>query len=150
MLHEKIKGEVKQAMVEKNAVKLGVVRGLLAAFTNEVVAKGRKPDDMLTDEEAIIVISRSAKQRKDSIAQFKEANRTDLVEVEEAELKFVEVYLPTMMNEAEVETAVKAKIIELGITNKTDSGKLMSALMKDLKGKADGMMVKSLAEKLLV
>ena len=150
MLHEKIKGEVKQAMMEKNAVKLGVVRGLLAAFTNEAVAKGKKPDEFLSDEEAMAVIQRSAKQRKDSIAQFKEAGRTDLVEVEEAELKFVEVYLPTMMSETEVEQAVKAKMAELGVTSKADGGKLMSALMKDLKGKADGVMVKSLAEKLLV
>ena len=150
MLHEKIKGEVKQAMLEKNAVKLGVVRALVAAFTNELVAKGRKPDEWLSDEEALVVISRSAKQRKDSIAQFREAGRTDLVEAEESELKFVETYLPTMMSESEVEIIVKNKMSELGLTAKTDAGKLMSALMKDLKGKADGALVKSLAEKLLV
>ncbi len=150
MLHEQIKGEIKQAMMEKNSVKLGVVRGLVTAFTNELVSKGKMPTDWLSDEDTMAVIQRSAKQRKDSIAQFREAGRTDLVEVEEAELKFVEVYLPTMMSEADVEKAVKAKMAELGVTTKADSGKLMSALMKDLKGKADGMMVKSIAEKLLV
>ncbi|MEK7586280.1 MAG: GatB/YqeY domain-containing protein [Patescibacteria group bacterium] len=150
MLHQKIKGEIKQAMMDKNAVKLGVVRSLVAAFTNELVAKNRKPDEFLADEEVLAVIQRSAKQRKDSIAQFREAGRNDLVEVEEAELEFVEVYLPTMMSETEVETAVKAKMAELGISTKADSGKLMSALMKDLKGKADGMLVKSVTEKLLV
>lgn len=137
-------------MMDKNAVKLGVVRSLVAAFTNELVAKNRKPDEFLADEEVLAVIQRSAKQRKDSIAQFREAGRNDLVEVEEAELEFVEVYLPTMMSETEVETAVKAKMAELGISTKADSGKLMSALMKDLKGKADGMLVKSVTEKLLV
>ena len=149
MIHEKIKGEIKQAMIEKNAVRLGVVRGLVAAFTNEAVAKGKKPDEFLSDEEALAVIGRSAKQRKDSIAQFEAGGRSDLVEAEKAELKFVEVYLPTLMSESEVETAVKVKITELGITTKADAGKLMSALMKDLKGKADGTLVKSLAEKLL-
>lgn len=149
MLHEQIKGEIKQAMIEKNAVKLGVVRGLVTAFTNELVSKGKMPTDWLSDDEAMAVIQRTAKQRKDSIDQFREAGRTDLVEVEEAELKFVEVYLPAMMSKADVEKAVRAKMTELGVTTKADGGKLMSALMKNLKGKADGQMVKSIAEKLL-
>ena len=103
---------------------------------------------MLTDEEAITVITKLAKQRKDSIDQFKKGGRVDLVKTEEDELKILETFLPKMMDKAEVEKIVKAKKAELGITDATKKGMLMAAAMKDLKGKADGMVVKEVVDSL--
>ncbi len=142
MLHEQIKSGIKEAMMGKDAVRLETLRAMVAAFMNELVAKGKKPQEMLNDEEALAVITRLSKQRKDSIEQFKKGNREDLVKVEEAQLAILEKYLPKMMDKSEVEKIAKAKKEELGITDATKKGMLMSALMKDLKGKADGTVVK--------
>jgi uncharacterized protein YqeY len=145
-LHQTIKSGIKEAMLAKDEVRLMVLRGLSSAFTNELVAKGRKPQEELTDEEALAVITRSAKQRKDSIEQFRNAGREDLATSEEAELAVVNAFLPAQMSREEVDAVVAAKKAELGVTDKADSGKLMSALMKDLKGKADGSVVKAAVE----
>ncbi len=146
MIHEEIKAEIKDAMLKKEAVRLDVLRGLLSAFTNELVAKSRKPQEMLADDEALAVIMRSVKQRKDSIEQFKKGGREDLVKEEESQLSYLEKYLPTMMERSEVEKIAAAKKEELGITDPTKKGQLMSALMKELKGKADGMVVKEVVD----
>jgi hypothetical protein len=148
MLHEQIKNNVKEAMLAKDSVKLETYRGMLAAFTNDLVAKGKKPNEILTDEEAVAVITRMAKQRKDSIEQFKKGNREDLVKEEEAQLAILETYLPKLMEKGEVEKIAQVKKEELGITDATKKGMLMSALMKDLKGKADGTLVKEVVDAL--
>ncbi len=148
MIHEEIKAEIKDAMLKKEQVRLDVLRGLLSAFTNELVAKNRKPQEMLADDEALAVIMRSVKQRKDSIEQFKKGGREDLVKEEESQLSYLEKYLPKMMERGEVEKIALAKKEELGINDATKKGMLMSALMKDLKGKADGMVVKEVVDSL--
>jgi uncharacterized protein YqeY len=148
MLHEQIKGGIKEAMMAKDQVKLETMRGMSAAFTNELVAKGKKPQDMLSDEEVVAVIARLSKQRKDSIEQFKKGNREDLVKEEQAQLAILETYLPKLMDKSEVESIARAKKDELGITDPTKKGLLMSALMKDLKGKADGTVVKEVVDSL--
>lgn len=148
MLHEQIKNGIKEAMLAKDSVKLETYRGMVAAFTNELVAKNRTPQDMLEDVEVLIVITRLAKQRKDSIEQFKKGNREDLVKEEEAQLKILETFLPKLMERSEVESLAKAKKDELDITDNAKKGMLMSALMKDLKGKADGMVVKEVVDSL--
>jgi uncharacterized protein YqeY len=142
MLHEQIKSGIKEAMMAHDAVRLETLRAMVAAFMNDLVAKSRKPQEMLNDEEALAVITKLAKQRKDSIEQFKAGGREDLVKVEEAQLAILETYLPKLMEKSEVEKIAKAKKEELGITDATKKGMLMSALMKDLKGKADGTVVK--------
>lgn len=148
MLHEQIKSNIKEAMMAKDKVRLEVMRGLTTAFMNELVSKGKTPQDMLNDEEALAVITRTAKQRKDSIAQFKIGGREDLVAEEQAQLDILETYLPKLMDKSEVEQIAKAKMTELGITDASKKGMLMSALMKDLKGKADGMVVKEVVDSL--
>ena len=97
MLHEQIKNKIKEAMMAKDQVALDTYRGMLSAFTNELVAKNRKPNEILGDEDAIVVITRLAKQRKDSIEQFKKGNREDLVKEESAQLAILETYLPKLM-----------------------------------------------------
>lgn len=148
MLHEQIKNGIKEAMMARDSVRLEVMRGLTTAFTNELVATGKTPQDMLTDEQALVVITRLAKQRKDSIEQFKKGNREDLVKEEQAQLTILETYLPKLIERGEVEKIAKAKKEELGIADATKKGVLMSALMKDLKGKADGAMVKEVVDSL--
>ncbi len=148
MLHEQIRSGIKEAMMAKDSVRLETLRAMVASFMNELVAKGKKPQDMLSDEEALAVITRLAKQRKDSIEQFKKGNREDLVKVEEAQLVILETYLPKMMEKTEVEKIARTKKDELGITDATKKGMLMSALMKDLKGKADGGVVKEVVDTL--
>jgi len=143
-----MQGKIKEAMKAKDAVRLSVVRGLVAAFMNELVAKKRKPTELLTDDEALAVIQRSVKQRKDSIEQFSKGGRQDLVEGETAELKVLQEFMPAQMSRDEIKKMVIAKKSELGISDKKDVGKLMSAVMKELKGKADGGDVKAEVESL--
>lgn len=149
MLHEQIKGEIKSAMMAKDTVKLNVMRGLVTAFMNELVATGKTPQDMLSDEDCLKVITRTAKQRKDAIEQFTKGGRQDLADEDMAQLAILEQYLPKMMEQSEVEAFAKAKIAELGITDPSKKGLLMSTLMKDLKGKADGSVVKNVVDELL-
>ena len=142
MTHEELKAGMKEAMKAKDAVRLSVFRGLVTAATNEAIAKGKGPDALLTDDELMTVIMRAAKQRKDSIEQFEKGGRPELAENEKAELAVIETLLPAQMSRDEIEAAVKAKAAELGVVDKTGANKLIGALMKDLKGKADGTIVK--------
>lgn len=148
MIQEDIKAKVKEAMIARDSVRLDVFRGMLAAFTNELVAKGKKPQEMLSDEEAMAVITRLGKQRKDSITQFRAGGRDDLVKEEEAQLAIIETFLPKLMSAEDVSIVVLSKQSEMGITDPTKKGMLMSAVMKDLKGKADGSVVKEVVDAL--
>lgn len=148
MLHREIQKEVAEAMKARDAVRLNTVRGLLSAFTNELVAKGRKPTEELRDEEALEVIKRSVKQRKDSIEQFRKGGRNDLAESEEAELKILEVYLPQMMSREEIRPIAEERVKEFG-NDKSKIGQIIGAVMKDLKGRADGSDVKAVVESIL-
>jgi uncharacterized protein len=145
-LQESIKSELKTAMMAKDSVKTMVIRGLMSMFTNELVSLGRTPQDPLSDDEVLTVIRRALKQRKDSIEQFMSAGRPELAESEQAELSILETYVPKMMSEQDILEIAKSKKAELGIDDKSKSGLLMSALMKDLKGKADGGDVKRVVE----
>ena len=135
-------------MINKDAFKLTVLRGVLAAFMNEIVAK-KTNDEFLGDEESLAIIRRLVKQRKDSIEQFTKGNRMDLVKTEEAEMKILDTFLPQMMSKEEVEKVVKAKVAEAGTIDKAKLGQFMGGIMKELKGKADGMMVKQILEELV-
>ena len=146
MLHDQIKNNIKEAMMAKDSVRLETYRNMLSSFTNELVSKSRKPNETLTDEEAIAVITRLSKQRKDSIEQFKKGNREDLVKKEQDELSILEAYLPKLMDKSEVVKIAQIKKDELGITDPSKKGMLMSALMKELKGKADGLVVKEVVD----
>ena len=146
MTHQELKEAIKDAMRAKDAVKLSVLRGLSAAATNELVSKQRKPDEMLSDDELMTVIIRASKQRKDSIEQFIAGGRPELADGEKAELAILETLLPAQMSRDEIVVAAKAKATEMGVTDKTGANKLMGMLMKDLKGKADGTVVKEIID----
>lgn len=148
MIHDDIKNAIKDAMKSKDTVRLSVMRGLSAAFTNEVVIKGRKPDDKLTDDEALAVLKRAANQRKDAAEQFKAGNRPELAENEEAELAIISEYLPAQMDETEIEAIAVAKKRQLAIEDKSKIGILIGAVMKETAGRADGGTVKKVVEQL--
>lgn len=147
-LHEDIKASLKDAMKAKDAVQLRTVRGILTALTNEAVATGKTPQDMLDDAAVLGVIKRLAKQRKESITQYEAANRPELAETEKEELVVLESYLPQMMSQDEIRPIAEAKKAELGIDDKSKMGILMGAIMKETAGKADGGDVKAVVEDL--
>lgn len=146
MTQAELKEQMKEAMKAKDSVRLTVVRGLLSAMQNEAVAKGKGPDGVLGDDEVLTVITRAAKQRKDSIEQFEKGGRPELAESEKAELAIIQNFLPAQMSEDEIVAAAKAKAAELGVNDKTGANKLMGMLMKDLKGRADGNAVKAVVD----
>lgn len=148
-IHETIKASIPDAMRAKDEVRLRTVRSLVTMMTNEVVAKKRKPDEFLTDEEALAVLKRAANQRKDSIEQFTKAGRLELAEPEEAELAIISSYLPVLMSREEITEIVKAKLAELGPIDKAGAGKFMGGIMKDLAGRADGPDVKAVIDELV-
>ena len=148
-MHNQIQDQIKEAMKARDGVRLTTLRGVLASFTNEAMALKRKPQDKLTDEEAIVVIRRLVKQRKDSIEQFIKGNRQDLVDNESAELKILEEFLPAQMSEEKVREIVMKKKAEIGEVDKSKMGLFMGAVMKEINGQADGKLVKRIVEELL-
>ena len=146
-LQADIKAQMIEAMKAKDATRLSVIRGLMSAFTNEAVAKGKTPQDELSDEEAMAVISRAVKQRKDSIEQFEKGGRPELAQDEKAELALLQAYLPAQMSREEIFQHVQNKAAELNVTAE-QKNQFMGALMKELKGKADGTVVKEAVDSL--
>ena len=146
-MFDQITDDIKKAMFAKDSVKLTTLRGVSATFTNEILAKKVKGNS-LPDADALAIIKRLVKQRKDSIEQFKKGGREDLVKEEQDELEILETYLPKLMEKEEVAKVAHIKKEELGILDPKDKGKLMSVIMKDLKGKADGQVVKEVVDAL--
>ncbi len=108
----------------------------------QLVAKGRKPTDELTDPEAVAVLKRLAKQRKDAIEQFEKGGRPELADKESQELKIIEAYVPQGASREDIERVAKAKKEELGVSDASGIGKLTGAVMKEFAGTADGNDVK--------
>ena len=148
MLHQKIKAEIPTAMKAHDQLRLDTLRGLTAAFTNELVATKHKPDEELPDEGVLAVIRREVKKRKEAAEAFDKGGRKESADKERAEQVILEAYLPAMMAEADVQKIVEAKKAELGVTDKKDIGRLMGAVMKQTAGLADGQVVKKLVESL--
>ena len=143
MLTQKIRTDMVAAMKAKDALRVSTLRGAIAAFTNELVAKGRKPTEELADADAVTVLKRLSKQRKDSIEQFSAGGRTDLADKEQNELKIIEKYLPQTASREEIERVARAKKAELGVADASGIGKLTGAVMKEFAGRADGGDVKA-------
>ena len=145
-MHNTLRTELKEALKAKDTIKLAVVRNILSEITNQLVATKRTPQEILPDEEVLVVITRLAKQRKESISQYQNAGRTEQTAQEQAELVVLESYLPAQMSETEIQSYVAEKIATVEISEKKDAGKLVGLIMKDLKGKADGSLVKKIID----
>ena len=146
---EQIRTNLKEAMKAKESAKVQTLRSVLSAFTNELVAQKKTPQDTLAEDDAMAVIKRLAKQRKDAIQQFTDGGREDLAADEKVELAILEEYLPEMMSQEQIEPIAKAKLEELGVTDKSGMGRAIGAVMGELGGQADGNDVKEVIIKLL-
>jgi len=132
-LKQLITNDMKLAMKAKDKQALKAIRMILGAI------KQREIDERieLTDGQALSVIQKMVKQRKDSISQFLDAGRIDLVDIEEAELLIINNYMPKQLSKEEVESEVNKAISETGAASMKDMGKLMGVLKSKLDGKAD-------------
>lgn len=146
-MQETIKSALKPAMIAKDAVRVGTLRMIMAAFTNELVTQGHPPTDPLSDADCLKVIKRLAKQRKDSIDQFTEAGRTELADDEKLELTIIEEFLPAQMSEAHIEARISAKLAESPL-DPTKKGQFVGTMMKELGDTADGAVVKAVIDRL--
>ncbi|WP_394233010.1 GatB/YqeY domain-containing protein [Niallia oryzisoli] len=141
-LLERLNSDIKQAMKNKEKDKLTTIRMIKASIQNEAIKLGHD----LSEEEEVTVLSREVKQRKDSLHEFEKAGREDLVDKIRAELQYVELYMPEQLSEEEVTEIVKQAISETGASSKAEMGKVMSAVMPKVKGRADGSLVNKLVQ----
>ena len=137
------------AMKARDSVKVDTLRGALSAFTNELVAKGKKPTEEIDDKDAITVLKRLAKQRKEAAESYEKGGRAELAEKEKTELKIIEEYLPQMASREDIEKVVRAKLSGVDAIDKAAAGKLVGAVMKEFNGTADGALVKEVIDQLL-
>ncbi|MCM2591825.1 GatB/YqeY domain-containing protein [Rossellomorea marisflavi] len=140
-LLDRLNDDMKQAMKNKEKEKLSVIRMLKASLQNEAIKFGKQ---QLSEDEELTVLSREVKQRKDSLQEFQNAGRDDLVEKLQAELTYVEIYMPEQLSEEEVSAIVQETVAEVGASSKADMGRVMGAIMPKVKGKADGALVNKL------
>lgn len=148
MLKRQLKDQLKEAMLAKDELKTSVIRFVLSGITYYEIQKGGAGYEA-TDEDVLTVINKEVKQRKDSIEQFTAGGRQDLVDKEKAELAILESYLPEQMSEEEVQKYVTEAVAETNASTPQDMGKVMSALMPKVKGKADGSLVSRLVREAL-
>ena len=132
-LKDQITEDMKTAMRAKDSGRLGTIRLLQAAMKQKEVDERATLDDAMV----IAIVDKLIKQRKDSIDAFTKADRQDLVDIEEAEMKVLQVYLPARLSADEVAAEVKAIVAELGASGPGDMGKVMGAVKQRLAGKAD-------------
>ena len=132
--------QMKAAMRAKEADKLRALRGIRAAFIEEMKKDGR---DSLSDEAAQTTLRRLAKQRRDSLETYTAAGRQDLADVEAAELAVIETFLPQLADETQTRAWVAEAVAAAGATSMRDMGKVMGALMKGRRGQVDGGLARS-------
>ena len=137
---------IKNAMKDKDKVALDSLRAVKSQIMLlKTEAKGAE----VSPEQEIAILQRMIKQRKDSYEQFTAQNRADLAEVEEAQMKVIERFLPKQLYDEELETEMKKIIAETGAESAKDLGKVMGAASKALAGKSDGKSISEMAKKLL-
>jgi len=139
--------EIKEAMKAKNALALESLRAIKSAVLLHKSEAGAS-DEMSEDEE-IKLLQKLVKQRRDSAAIFREQNRVDLAEPEEAQAKIIARFLPEQLSEEEVGKFIEIIIAQTGASSMKDMGKVMGMLSKQLAGKADGKTISTLVKQLL-
>jgi len=148
MLSKQINADIKQAMINKDKLRVTVLRTIVAEFKNEAINL-KKKDDGLTDEEALKVIKREAKKHKDSITQYRVADREDLVEQEQTELDIIQKYLPEEMSEENVAKIVDEVLVKMGEVLPSQFGEVVKKVMVETKGQADGSTVSKIVKEKL-
>ncbi|QKY69496.1 GatB/YqeY domain-containing protein [Lentibacillus sp. CBA3610] len=143
-LVERLNQDMKQAMKNKEKDRLAVIRMVKASLQNESIKLGNKN---LSEDEELTVLSRELKQRKESLQEFKSADRHDLVDKLETEIDLIQTYMPQQLTDEELEQIVKATIREVDAFSRQDMGKVMNSIMPKVKGKADGARINKLVQK---
>jgi uncharacterized protein YqeY len=144
-LGERLNEDMKQAMKSQDKFKLSVIRMVRSSIKNLEIDLKRTLDD----NEVLDVLGREVKQRKDSLQEFEKAGRDDLADSLKAELVILAEYLPQQLTEEEVKAIVQETIEQVGASSKADMGKVMTALMPKVKGRADGKIVNQFVQQLL-
>lgn len=146
-LKSTIESEIKQAMLNKDKDRLRALRAIKSQILLAETEKGGGGE--LSEDIELKLLTKAAKQRRDSITVFEEQGRDDLAATEKSELEVIESFLPKQLSEEEIETEVKGVIESVGASGPQDMGKVMGAATKKLAGKADGKMISAIAKKLL-
>lgn len=148
MLKQQLKDDLKKAMLAKDSETTSVLRMVISAVGYFEIQKGGAGYEA-TDEDVLQVIQKEAKQRRDSIEQFRNGGREELALKEEKELQMLQIYLPQQMTEEEIKNLVEEAIAQTGASSPQDMGKVMGALMPKTKGKADGALVSKIVREKL-
>lgn len=141
-LKQNIESEIKSAMLAKDKIRLSALRAIKSLILLEETKSGAKAE--ITEDDEMKLLTRAAKQRRDSADIYQQQGRVDLFDIEMAELKIIQEFLPKAFSDEELTEAVKAIIAETGAAGPKDMGKVMGAASKQLAGKADG---KAISEK---
>lgn len=147
MLFEQISNDIKEAMKARDKVRLETLRNIKKVFIEAKTAPGA--NDTLEDVDALKLLSKLAKQGKESAATYVQQNRQDLADAELAQVAVIEEYLPKAMTEDEIEAAVKEIIAATGAQGMKDMGKVMGVASKQMAGRADGRVISGIVKKLL-
>lgn len=147
MLFDQISNDIKDAMKARDKVRLETLRNIKKVFLEAKTAPGA--NDTLTDDSAMKILQKLAKQGKESAATYSQQNRQDLADAELAQVAVIEEYLPKPLTDAEIEAAVKDIIAQVGATSMKEMGKVMGIASKQLAGKADGGKISQIVKALL-
>lgn len=140
-LDQQLLEDMKRSMKAKDKIRVETIRSLRGQLKNAIISKGSD----LSEDEVIQEISKAAKKRKESVEQFKAVGREDRASIEQQELDIIYEYLPDQMDEGQIEELVDQVIGEVNPTSEKDIGKIMSAIMPRVKGRADGKLVQQIA-----
>ena len=144
-LQERLQKDLEAAMRRRDTVHTNVLRMLKAAIRNAEIDHQRKLDDAAV----LVVLDKAARQRRESIAAYRQGGREDLVAAEASELGIIEGYLPRQLDEAEIRAAVDQAIVELGAQGPADMGRVIKVVLDRLRGQADGRLVNTVVREAL-
>ena len=143
---DQLNQDMKEAMRSKDKLRLSVIRMVKGSIQNEAI---KLKKDQLTDDEALTVLSREVKQRKDSLQEFEKVGRQDLADKLQEELKILATYMPEQLSEDALKQIISQVITEIGATSKKEMGKVMGLVLPKVKGKADGGLVNKIVQQML-
>jgi uncharacterized protein YqeY len=148
-LKDRISEDIKTAMKAKEKIRLETVRSIKKVILEKESSLRAQGQDALTENQELDILSQLAKQRRDSIEQYRKAGRDDLADQEFQELAIIEEYLPKQLSDEEVVTIIDEVIASTGATSVKDMGKVMGAAMQQLKGRADGQKIQAIVKEKL-
>lgn len=145
-LKDRISDDIKSAMKAKDKVRLETVRSIKKLLLEKEVSLRPQGQETLTESQELEILAQLAKQRRDSIEQYRQAGRDDLADQEAQELAILEEYLPQQLSDEEVNTVLDEIIAQTGATSIKDMGKVMGAAMQQLKGRAEGQKIQAMVK----